>query len=103
MPFDYSDTVQVAVEALAEFGVSATVGLGSDQRTVNVLLNKVMRHTFPDAVLQTGDREYLMEPSGNPVEGERMEVDGEKLVIVFKMPIKPGNTVILWYVYGRRG
>lgn len=103
MPFDYASIADIAKEALAEYGTNGTLGTGATARTARMVLSKIIRHEFLDSKIQMGDYEYIIEAGANPVEGERLAVATDKQVIVLVNPIRPADTVVAWYAYGRKG
>ena len=57
-----------------------------------------------DSGVQLGDVVFLLHPSANPLQGDRISAGSESFVLMVKPnPIKPAGTILLWQVWGRLG
>lgn len=98
----YSNLANTATQLIRDKGRDLTLGVGASARVVRGVRTETVKHTRGDSGVQIGDVVYLLEPSANPGLRERI-IGDENLVIVFVDPIKPADTVMAWYVYGRNG
>lgn len=100
----YSNLRGTATRLLKAYGRFMTVvNEAGVARSVFAMRNKTIVHTYPESGVQVGDIEFLMEAAANPVLMERLETGDASLVIIATDPIKPADTVLAWYVYGRAG
>lgn len=99
----YGNLANTATVLIRQYGQALTLGVGASARVVRGVRTATVKHTLGDSGVQIGDVVFLVEPSANPTERERIDYAGEKLVVVFVDPIKPADTVLAWTVYGRVG
>ncbi len=103
-----------ALALLKKFGAPLMLS-GPPVRQVAGLRISQMERTLGDSGVMVGDWKYILAATTTPEGGDPVVTDSrpevterlvdgdEQFVIVYVEPIKPAETVLAWFVYGRLG